>query len=48
MEDEALRLRLGAAGPAKAAGFTLSNVVPRLDEVYLRALDVASTRVRRR
>ena len=48
IEDEALRLRLGAAGPAKAAGFTLSHVVPRLDEVYLRALDDASTRVRRR
>jgi hypothetical protein len=36
--DEALRSRLGAAGPAKAARFTLSQVIPRLDEVYLRVL----------
>jgi glycosyltransferase involved in cell wall biosynthesis len=42
LEDEALRLRLGAAGPAKAAGFTLSQVMPRLDEVYLRVLDDAA------
>jgi glycosyltransferase involved in cell wall biosynthesis len=48
LEDETLRLRLGAAGPAKAAGFTLSHVVPRLDEVYLRALDGVSARGRRR
>ncbi|UXA12773.1 glycosyltransferase family 4 protein [Mycobacterium sp. SMC-8] len=39
LEDEPLRLRLGAAGPAKAARFTLSQVMPQLDEVYLRALD---------
>ena len=39
LEDERLRLRLGAAGPAKAARFTLSQVMPRLDEVYLRVLD---------
>jgi glycogen synthase len=38
VEDERLRSRLGAAGPAKAARFTLSQVVPRLDEVYLRVL----------
>jgi glycogen(starch) synthase len=36
--DERLRSRLGAAGPAKAARFTLSQVIPRLDEVYLRVL----------
>lgn len=39
LQDEALRLRLGAAGPAKAARFTLSQVLPQLDEVYLRVLD---------
>ena len=39
LEDERLRSRLGAAGPAKAARFTLSQVMPRLDEVYLRVLD---------
>lgn len=38
LEDEPLRARLGAAGPAKAASFTLSQVLPRLDEVYLRVL----------
>ncbi len=38
LEDERLRSRLGAAGPAKAARFTLSQVIPRLDEVYLRVL----------
>jgi glycosyltransferase involved in cell wall biosynthesis/O-antigen/teichoic acid export membrane protein len=38
LEDEPLRSRLGAAGPAKAARFTLSQVLPRLDEVYLRVL----------
>ncbi len=38
LEDERLRSRLGAAGPAKAARFTLSQVLPRLDEVYLRVL----------
>jgi glycosyltransferase involved in cell wall biosynthesis len=41
LEDEALRLRLGAAGPAKAAGFTLSQIMPRVDEVYLQVLDAA-------
>jgi glycosyltransferase involved in cell wall biosynthesis len=41
LEDESLRLRLGAAGPAKAARFTLSQVLPRLDAVYLRALAAA-------
>jgi glycogen(starch) synthase len=38
LEDERLRSRLGAAGPATAARFTLSRVMPRLDEVYLRVL----------
>ncbi|MFG1931680.1 glycosyltransferase family 4 protein [Mycobacterium sp. NPDC048908] len=38
LEDEQLRTELGAAGPAKAARFTLSQVLPRLDEVYLRAM----------
>jgi glycosyltransferase involved in cell wall biosynthesis len=40
--DEGLRSRLGAAGPAKAARFTLSQVMPQLDAVYLRALDNAA------
>ncbi|WP_160112805.1 glycosyltransferase family 4 protein [Mycobacterium sp. 3519A] len=39
LADEGLRSRLAAAGPAKAAGFTLSRVLPRLDEVYGRAVD---------
>jgi glycogen(starch) synthase len=38
LEDERLRSRLGAAGPAKAARFTLTQVIPRLDNVYLRVL----------
>jgi glycogen synthase len=38
VEDERLRSRLGAAGPAKAARFTLSQVIPQLDKVYLRVL----------
>jgi glycogen(starch) synthase len=38
LHDEQLRSRLGAAGPVKAARFTLSQVLPRLDEVYLRVL----------
>ena len=41
LEDERLRTRLGAAGPAKAARFTLSQVIPQLDKVYLRVLDDA-------
>jgi glycogen synthase len=41
-DDEDLRTRLGAAGPAKAAQFTLSQVSPRLDEVYLRVLAESS------
>jgi glycogen(starch) synthase len=41
LEDEPLRLRLGAAGPAKAAHFALSQVLPRLDEVYRNVLDEA-------
>lgn len=42
LEDDALRLRLGAAGPAKAASFTLSQVAPRVDAVYLRAIGDAA------
>jgi glycogen synthase len=42
LTDERLRLRLGAAGPAKAARFTLSQVLPRLDDVYLRVLENAA------
>jgi glycosyltransferase involved in cell wall biosynthesis len=38
LDDEPLRSRLGAAGPAKAASFALSQVLPRLDEVYLRVM----------
>lgn len=53
LEDERLRSRLGAAGPAKAARFTLSQVIPQLDEVYLRviadaAADLASGRGKER
>jgi glycosyltransferase involved in cell wall biosynthesis len=44
LQDEGLRLRLGAAGPAKAARFTLSQVMPRLDNVYLQVLDDAAAR----
>lgn len=42
LADEELRSRLGAAGPAKAARFTLSQVMPQLDAVYLRVLDNAT------
>ena len=42
LTDEALRARLGAAGPAKAAGFTLSQVSPRVDALYLQALERSS------
>jgi glycogen(starch) synthase len=45
LEDEPLRSRLGAAGPAKAERFALSHVIPRLDEVYLRVLDDAVSRL---
>jgi glycosyltransferase involved in cell wall biosynthesis len=38
LNDDELRVRLGAAGPAKAARFMLSQVLPQLDEVYLRVL----------
>lgn len=38
LDDEQLRVRLGAAGPAKAAQFTLSQVLPQLNEVYRRVL----------
>src|SRR6185437_6915733 len=45
LDDERLRSRLGAAGPAKASRFTLSQVLPRLDEVYLRVMaDAAAGR----
>ena len=48
--DERLRSRLGAAGPAKAAQFTLSQVMPQLDEVYLQVLDdtAAGSQIRRK
>jgi glycogen synthase len=36
--DPRLRARLGGAGPAKAAQFTLSGVLPRLDDVFRRVL----------
>ncbi|MGE2836542.1 glycosyltransferase family 4 protein [Mycobacterium sp. SMC-4] len=42
LEDEQLRSRLGAAGPAKAARFTLSQVMPQLDAVYLQVLEDAA------
>lgn len=42
LNDEPLRLRLGAAGPAKAANFMLSRVAPRVEQVYLAALDQAA------
>ncbi len=45
LADEGLRSRLGAAGPAKAARFMLSQVMPRLDEVYLRVVDDAAAGV---
>jgi glycogen(starch) synthase len=38
LNDQTLRVRLGAAGPAKAAQFTLSQVLPQLDEVYQQVL----------
>jgi glycogen(starch) synthase len=41
IDDEPLRSRLGAAGPAKAASFMLSRVAPQVDAVYLAALDQA-------
>jgi len=47
LTDDELRLRLGAAGPNKAARFTLSQVLPRLDEVYRRVLDDRARRSRR-
>lgn len=39
LSDDELRARLGAAGPAKAASFTLSQVAPRVDALYLDVLD---------
>ncbi|MGB3483051.1 MAG: glycosyltransferase family 4 protein [Mycobacterium sp.] len=39
LDDKTLRSRLAAAGPAKAAGFTLSHVTPLVDELYLEVLD---------
>lgn len=41
LEDERLRSRLAAAGPTKAAGFTLSRVAPRVDALYQQVLDEA-------
>jgi glycosyltransferase involved in cell wall biosynthesis len=41
LDDDGLRVRLGAAGPAKAASFTLSRVLPKVDEVYLQVLKAA-------
>jgi glycosyltransferase involved in cell wall biosynthesis len=38
LADEALRARLGAAGPAKAERFTLSRVLPQVDAVYASVL----------
>lgn len=42
LDDEPLRARLAAAGPAKAASFTLSQVAPRVDALYLQVLDDAA------
>jgi glycosyltransferase involved in cell wall biosynthesis len=38
LDDAELRARLGAAGPAKAAEFTLSTVLPKLCSLYLQVL----------
>lgn len=38
LADEALRSRLAAAGPVKAAGFTLTQIAPQVDSVYLQVL----------
>lgn len=38
LDDDVLRARLSSAGPARAADFTLSRVLPRLLEVYDLAL----------
>jgi glycogen(starch) synthase len=46
IEDEGLRQRLGTAGPPKAATFTLSRVLPRVDEVYRQVLDAGRTSAR--
>jgi glycosyltransferase involved in cell wall biosynthesis len=43
LDDEPLRSRIGAAGPAKAAQFTLARVAPRIDDIYLRVLAHAET-----
>ena len=45
LDDAALRSRLAAAGPAKAAGFTLSQVAPRVDAVYLQVLESTGRKV---
>lgn len=45
LKDEPLRTRLGGAGPAKAAQFTLSHVAPRVEAVYRRVIDSESTAV---
>jgi glycosyltransferase involved in cell wall biosynthesis/O-antigen/teichoic acid export membrane protein len=43
LRDEGLRMRLGEAGPAKAAQFTLSHVAPRVEAVYTRVIDSETT-----
>ncbi|WP_085173033.1 glycosyltransferase family 4 protein [Mycolicibacterium iranicum] len=48
LDDEELRSRLGAAGPAKAAQFTLSQVAPKIDAVYQQVLDSPSAITSRR
>jgi glycogen(starch) synthase len=42
LQDELLRSRLGAAGPAKAARFTLARVIHLLDGVYRRVIAEAA------
>lgn len=41
--DDALRARLGEAGPAKAARFTLSHVAPGVEAVYRRVINSQTT-----
>lgn len=38
LTDEQLRLRLGSAGPAKARRFSISQVAPQVDALYLKVL----------
>jgi glycosyltransferase involved in cell wall biosynthesis len=42
LSDEDLRTRLGAAGPPKAARFTLAQVLPQVDAVYRAVLSPGS------